>query len=111
MNMFPPDMIIQMAVSVTTLIGLIGGFIISIYNSNKNRILGDERRRQENTEIKNTIADLSQEVTETNQRLEDKIDSVAEKVEEHARFEVRIARLETKTEALETMIGVYHHND
>lgn len=103
-----PEAIMQTTVSAVTLLSIFGGFIISIYNSNKNRILGDERRKQENVEVKKSINDLSEEVTATNQRLEEKIDSVAEKVEEHAHFEARIACLEGKVSGLESLVKVLH---
>lgn len=103
-----PEAIMQTTVSAVTLLSIFGGFIISIYNSNKNRILGDERRKQENVEVKKSINDLSEEVTATNKRLEEKIDSVAEKVEEHAHFEARIACLEAKVSGLESLVKVLH---
>ena len=67
------QVLLQITVSAVTLLSIFGGFIISIYNSNKNRILGDERRKQENVEVKKSINDLSEEVTATNKRLEEKI--------------------------------------
>lgn len=97
----PLDMMVQLAVSVVTLMSLLGGFVITVYNSNKNRILGDERRRAENIALKKAVTDLSEEVTATNKRLEDKIDRVALKVEEHSHFEPRIARLEGRMDACE----------
>lgn len=97
----PLDMVVQLAVSVVTLMSLLGGFAITVYNSNKNRILGDERRRAENIALKKAVTDLSEEVTATNKRLEDKIDRVALKVEEHSHFEPRIARLEGRMDACE----------
>ena len=103
-----PEAIMQTTVSAVTLLSIFGGFIISIYNSNKNRILGDERLKQENVEVKKSINDLSEEVTATNKRLEEKIDSVAEKVEEHAHFEARIACLEGKVSGLESLVKVLH---
>lgn len=103
-----PEAIMQTTVSAVTLLSIFGGFIISIYNSNKNRILGDERRKQENVEVKKSINELSEEVTATNKRLEEKIDSVAEKVEEHAHFEARIACLEGKVSGLESLVKVLH---
>lgn len=103
-----PEAIMQTTVSAVTLLSIFGGFILSIYNSNKNRILGDERRKQENVEVKKSINDLSEEVTATNKRLEEKIDSVAEKVEEHAHFEARIACLEGKVSGLESLVKVLH---
>lgn len=103
-----PEAIMQTTVSAVTLLSIFGGFIISIYNSNKNRILGDERRKQENVEVKKSINDLNEEVTATNKRLEEKIDSVAEKVEEHAHFEARIACLEGKVSGLESLVKVLH---
>lgn len=103
-----PEAIMQTTVSAVTLLSIFGGFIISIYNSNKNRILGDERRKQENVEVKKSINDLSEEVTATNKRLEEKIDSVAKKVEEHAHFEARIACLEGKVSGLESLVKVLH---
>ena len=103
-----PEAIMQTTVSAVTLLSIFGGFIISIYNSNKNRILGDERRKQENVEVKKSINDWREEVTATNKRLEEKIDSVAEKVEEHAHFEARIACLEGKVSGLESLVKVLH---
>lgn len=104
----PPEVILQIAVSTVTLVSIFGGFIISIYNSNKNRILGDERRKQENIEVRKSFDDLRIEVTATNERLEGKIDSVAEKVEEHAHFEARIANLEGRVGGLESLVKVLH---
>lgn len=103
-----PEAIMQTTVSAVTLLSIFGGFILSIYNSNKNRILGDERRKQENVEVKKSINELNEEVTATNKRLEEKIDSVAEKVEEHAHFEARIACLEGKVSGLESLVKVLH---
>lgn len=103
-----PEVFMQITVSAVTLLSIFGGFIISIYNSNKNRLLGDERRKQENVEVKKSINELSEEVTATNQRLEEKIDSVAEKVEEHAHFEARIACLEGKVAGLDSLVKVLH---
>lgn len=105
--MMPIDMMIQLSVSVVTLMSLVGGFALTVYNSNKNRILGDERRRAENVALKQAVTDLSEEVTATNKRLEDKIDRVAEKVEEHSHFEPRIARLEGRMDAFETRCDMH----
>lgn len=100
------DYILQTAVSLLTLVSLIGGFAYSIYNSNKNRILADQKHKQEAKDLHLSMTALSEEVTATNKRLEKKIDAVTEKVEEHAHFEGKIANLEGRVRGLEQLVSI-----